>query len=84
MQIEEQKNWKKTLELKFQDEKYEILTGEKFARLSFNQLEVFHAFCPTTILDLIKGLKDATNDVRVSVIVLSSIVNKDKELQSSM
>lgn len=68
----------KTLELKFQDVKYEISTGEKCARLSLNRLEVLHAFRPTTILELIKGLEDATNDVRVSVIVLSSIVNTEE------
>ena len=68
----------KTLEFKFEDLKYEISSVDRCARLSFNRLEVLHAFRPKTILELMKGLEDATNDVRVSVIVFSSIVNTDE------
>jgi len=56
----------------FTDITYKISIEDRCARLAFNRPQVLHAFRPNTINELRKALELATDDVRVSVILLSS------------
>lgn len=56
----------------FTDITLKISVSDRCARLAFNRPNVLHAFRPKTINELRKALEVAQDDVRVSVILLSS------------
>ena len=56
----------------FTDITFKISSRDKCARLAFNRPHVLHAFRPKTINELRKAMELASDDVRVSVILLSS------------
>mmetsp|Transcript_5288 Transcript_5288/g.7713 ORF Transcript_5288/g.7713 Transcript_5288/m.7713 type:complete len:322 (-) Transcript_5288:140-1105(-) len=56
----------------FQDITYKVSTSDSCARLAFNRPDVLHSFRPSTINELRKALELATDDVRVSTILLTS------------
>lgn len=66
----------KTDEMGFTDITYKISTVDMCARVAFNRPDVLHAFRPTTINQMRKALEDATDDVRVAVILLSSEIKE--------
>jgi naphthoate synthase len=51
---------------------FKISQKDRCARLAFNRPNVLHAFRPKTINELRRALELATDDIRVSVILLSS------------
>ncbi len=57
---------------KFTDITYKISEEDRCARLAFNRPEVLHAFRPKTINELRKALELAADDIRVSVIIMTS------------
>jgi naphthoate synthase len=61
-----------TAEYGFTDITYKVSTQDRCARLAFNRPEVLHAFRPKTINELRKALEIASDDTRVSVILLAS------------
>lgn len=62
----------------FTDITYKISQNDRCARLAFNRPQVLHAFRPKTINELRKALELATDDVRVSVILLGSEITSDR------
>lgn len=62
----------------FTDITLRISTKERCARLAFNRPEVLHAFRPKTINELRKALEIAADDIRVSVILLTSDLSDDR------
>ncbi|VEU38688.1 unnamed protein product [Pseudo-nitzschia multistriata] len=61
---------------KFVDITYHISTEDRCARIAFNRPHVLHAFRPQTIREIQQALLLATDDVRISVIVLTSNVDE--------
>ena len=61
-----------TLSNHFTDITYKISVEDRCARLAFNRPEVLHAFRPKTINELRKALQLASDDIRVSVIIITS------------
>ena len=61
-----------TVKHSFTDITLKISTVDRCARLAFNRSRILHAFRPKTINELRKALEVATDDIRVSVILLSS------------
>lgn len=64
-----------TSKYKFTDITFKISQKDRCARLAFNRPRVLHAFRPKTINELRKALEIATDDSRVSVIILSSEIH---------
>jgi len=56
----------------FTDITYQVSTQDRCARIAFNRPHVLHAFRPTTVNELRLALSLASDDVRVSVILLTS------------
>ena len=59
----------------FVDITYQISVEDRCARIAFNRPNVLHAFRPQTIREIQQALLLATDDTRISVIVLTSNVN---------
>eukprot|EP00531_Pseudo-nitzschia_arenysensis_P019204 CAMPEP_0116144660 /NCGR_PEP_ID=MMETSP0329-20121206/16129_1 /TAXON_ID=697910 /ORGANISM="Pseudo-nitzschia arenysensis, Strain B593" /LENGTH=324 /DNA_ID=CAMNT_0003640115 /DNA_START=61 /DNA_END=1035 /DNA_ORIENTATION=- len=59
----------------FVDITYQISTEDRCARIAFNRPNVLHAFRPQTIREIQHALLLATDDTRISVIVLTSNVD---------
>jgi len=59
----------------FVDITYHISVEDRCARIAFNRPNVLHAFRPRTIREIQQALLLATDDVRVSVVVLTSNVD---------
>jgi len=64
-----------TLQLKLLDVTYKISTTDKCARIAFNRPEILNAFRPRTIREVSHALTCASEDIRISVILLISEVN---------
>jgi len=62
----------------FQDIVFHKSTADQCARIAFNRPYVLHAFRPTTIREIQIALENATDDARVAVIVLTSMVHPDQ------
>jgi naphthoate synthase len=56
----------------FQDITYHVSTIDRAARIAFNRPDVLHAFRPITINEIRRALEYAQDDIRVSVILLTS------------
>jgi len=67
-----------TFKYTFTDITLRISTQDRCARLAFNRPQVLHAFRPKTINELRKALEIASDDVRVSVILLTSDLSDDR------
>lgn len=61
-----------TAAFSFTDITFKISTKDRCARLAFNRPHVLHAFRPKTINELRQALEVASDDTRVSVILLAS------------
>ncbi len=59
----------------FVDITYQISIEDRCARIAFNRPNVLHAFRPQTIREIQQALLLATDDTRISVIVLTSNVD---------
>eukprot|EP00522_Entomoneis_paludosa_P012249 CAMPEP_0172450418 /NCGR_PEP_ID=MMETSP1065-20121228/8762_1 /TAXON_ID=265537 /ORGANISM="Amphiprora paludosa, Strain CCMP125" /LENGTH=344 /DNA_ID=CAMNT_0013202199 /DNA_START=58 /DNA_END=1088 /DNA_ORIENTATION=- len=62
----------------FTDIQYHKSTADACARIAIDRPEVLHAFRPTTIRQIQQALEDATDDPRVSVILLTSRSRDDQ------
>ncbi|KAL7430809.1 hypothetical protein ACHAXM_002353 [Skeletonema potamos] len=62
----------------FQDITYHVSTSDHCARIAFNRPHVLHAFRPTTINEVRQALELAQDDVRVSVIILTSNIIEER------
>lgn len=60
---------------KFVDITYHVSVEDRCARIAFNRPNVLHAFRPQTIREIQQALLLATDDVRISVILLTSNVD---------
>ena len=60
---------------KFVDITYQVSIEDRCARIAFNRPHVLHAFRPQTIREIQQALLLATDDVRISVVVLTSNVD---------
>mmetsp|Transcript_19166 Transcript_19166/g.40328 ORF Transcript_19166/g.40328 Transcript_19166/m.40328 type:complete len:328 (+) Transcript_19166:121-1104(+) len=60
---------------KFVDITYHISIEDRCARIAFNRPNILHAFRPQTIREIQQALLLATDDVRISVVVLTSNVD---------
>jgi len=67
-----------TTQYGFTDITYQVSTRDRCARLAFNRPEILHAFRPRTINELRKALELASDDTRVSVILLASEIFPEK------
>lgn len=56
----------------YSDITYHVSTSDRVARIAFDRPEVLHAFRPTTINEIRRALEIAQDDIRVSVIILTS------------
>lgn len=59
----------------FVDITYQISVEDRCARIAFNRPKVLHAFRPQTIREIQQALLMATDDTRISVVVLTSNVD---------
>lgn len=61
----------------FVDITYHISSTDECARIAFNRPEILHAFRPRTIQEIQQALAHATEDPRVSTIVVSSVISPE-------